>query len=94
MNKIFIGYFHSYFRNQKQNLLEDIADKLNVTVCEITSKFHSMRSQFNRECSKEKKQKSGSASDENYTSKWEYMSSMQFLKVKAAASETISSLVQ
>lgn len=91
---MFIGLFHSHSRNHKQTLVEEIAASLNVTVAEITSKFHSMRSQFNRECSKEKKQKSGSASNENYTSKWEYMSSMQFLKAKTVTGETISSLVQ
>lgn len=86
--------FTAYSRVHKQNIVEEIATRLKVTVSEITSKFHSLRSQFNRECSKEKKQKSGSASSEAYISKWEYMSSLQFLKAKTVAGETVSSLVR
>lgn len=59
------------YRNVKQKLLEEIAQLLKVTSDEVVAKVHSLRSQFNRESSKEKKQKSGAASEENYTSKWE-----------------------
>lgn len=45
----------------------------------------SLRTQFNRESSKEKTQKSGSSSNELYKSKWEYMSSLHFLKMGAGA---------
>lgn len=80
-------------RNIKQKLIAEIATKLDVTADEINAKFHSLRAQFNRECSKEKQQKSGSGSNENYTSKWEFMSSLRFLKAKTVAGETRSSMV-
>lgn len=77
----------------KQKSLEEIASKLNVTAQEVTAKLHSLRSQFNRECSKEKKQKSGSAANEAYTSKWEYMQCLRFLKANTVTGVTISNLV-
>lgn len=89
-----IQLIDKHSRNRKQTLSEEIASTLNITVAEITSKFHALRSQFNRECSKEAKQKSGSGSNEVYTSKWEYMSTMKFLKTKIVAGETVSSLVR
>ncbi|XP_031637850.1 uncharacterized protein LOC116350247 [Contarinia nasturtii] len=79
-------------RNIKQKLLQEMAISLNVTSQEISSKLHSLRTQFNRECSREKKQKSGSGGDEIYISKWEYMSSLHFLKVGSVSGETFSNL--
>lgn len=75
-------------------MLEEIGKKLDITPQEVSSKFHSLRTQFNREFSKEKKIKSGAASGETYKSKWEYMSSLRFLKVGTVPGATISNLVE
>lgn len=80
-------------RNIKQKLLQEIATDLKVTCQDVTAKFHALRTQFNRESNKEKQQKSGSASSENYVSKWEYMSSLQFLKSNNVPGITFSNLV-
>lgn len=95
MHFIWFGFtiLQLFYRNLKQKMLNEIADVLGVTAQDVSAKFHALRTQFNRECSREKKQKSGSSSDENYVSKWEYMSSLQFLKINAVASVTISNLV-
>lgn len=74
-------------------MMKQIEDVLNIPSSEISSKLHSLRTQFNRECSRVKTQKSGSGSDDAYTSKWEYFSSLQFLKVSTMPGETISNLV-
>lgn len=74
-------------------MLDEIGAVLGVTAQDVSAKIHSLRTQFNRECSREKKTKSGSSSDETFVSKWEYMSSLQFLKINAVDSVTISNLV-
>lgn len=81
------------FRNIKQKLLSEIAGKLKVDSKDVSAKFHSLRTQFNRECNKERKVKSGSGADDAYTSRWEYMSSLKFLKVNSVAVNTVSTLV-
>lgn len=63
---------------------------MGITTEEISSKIHALRTQFNREKNKEKQSKSGSGTDELYTTKWEYFSSLKFLSVGTAAGETIS----
>lgn len=83
----------SHFRNVKQNLLTEIGEILQADSQEVNAKWHALRTQFNREVSREKKQKSGSSSDDAYVSKWEYMSSLQFLKVQALVVVTTSNLV-
>lgn len=85
--------FRANFRNIKQKLLQEIAIELEVSSQEITSKFHALRTQFNRESNKEKQQKSGSASADNYVSKWEYMASLKFLKSTNTPGTTFSNLV-
>lgn len=82
------------FRVTKQNLLTEIGTILQMTSQEVNAKMHSLRTQFNREISRQKLQKSGSSSDESYVSKWEYMSSLQFLKIEALNSNTTSNLVR
>lgn len=81
------------FRNIKQKLLQEIATELNVSSQDVTAKFHALRTQFNRESNKEKQQKSGSGSADIYTSKWEYMSSLKFLKSSNVPGVTFSNLV-
>lgn len=80
-------------RNLKQTLLAEIANELNVPTAEITSKFHALRTQFNREINKERNTKSGSSTEENYVSRWDFKSSLQFLQVNAIESRTVSNLV-
>lgn len=80
-------------RNIKQKLISEIATKLNVSAQEVSSKFHALRTQFNRESNKEKQQKSGSGATESYTSKWEYMASLKFLKSNNEPGLTFSNLV-
>lgn len=82
-----------FSRVKKQKMLEEVGSVLGVTPQDVSAKIHSLRTQFNRECSREKKTKSGSSSDETFVSKWEYMSSLQFLKINAVDSITISNLV-
>lgn len=77
----------------KQKLLQEIGDALNISSQEVASKFHSLRTQFNREFAREKKIKSGASSDETYSSKWEYMSSLRFLKINSVPGTTVSNLV-
>lgn len=77
----------------KQNLLTEIGKSLNVDSQEVNAKLHSLRTQFNRELSRQRVQKSGSSSDDAYVSKWEYMSSLQFLKAQTLVSVTTSNLV-
>lgn len=50
-------------RNLKQKLLLEIANKLSVSSQDVSAKFHSLRTQFNRECSKEKKNKKWSINE-------------------------------
>lgn len=73
--------------------MEEISVILDATPQDVNAKFHALRTQFNRERSKEKKTKSGSGTDENYVSKWEYMKSLQFLEISNVSSETFSNLV-
>lgn len=80
-------------RNQKESLVSEVAKELNTTTEEVKSKFHSLRTQFNRECNKERTIKSGAARDENYVSKWAYKSSLQFLQITTLVTTTTSSLV-
>lgn len=77
----------------KQALLGEISTELNVPTTEITSKFHALRTQFNREVNKERTIKSGSSTDETYVSRWEYKSTLQFLQINAIESRTVSNLV-
>lgn len=77
----------------KESLVAEIATKLGIPADEVKSKFHSLRSQFNRECNKERNTKSGAGRDENYVSKWTYKSSLQFLQISTATGSTTSSLV-
>lgn len=74
-------------------MLGELGDILSVSGQEVAAKIHSLRTQFNRECAREKKTKSGSSSNENYVSKWEHMGSLQFLKIDAVHSVTTSNLV-
>lgn len=90
MRTIKIAFF---FRSKRQKMLEEIGIVCGVSSQDVSAKIHSLRTQFNRECAREKKAKSGSASDENYVSKWEYMSSLRFLKINSVDSVTVSNLV-
>lgn len=65
---------------------------LGVSSQEASAKFHTLRTQFNRESAREKKTKSGSSSNELYVSKWEYMSCLQFLRINTVISVTTSNL--
>lgn len=82
-----------FFRVRKQKLLDEIGIALGVPANDVSAKIHTLRTQFNRECARERKTKSGSSADGNYVSKWEHMSSLQFLKISAVDSVTISNLV-
>lgn len=73
--------------------MQEISSEMGISAADISSKFHALRSQFNRECNKEKKQKSGSGSEDLYVSRWEFMSSMRFLKASSDPGVTISNLV-
>lgn len=79
-------------RNVKQSLLSEVANEFNATQSDVIAKFHALRTQFNREMSREKKAKSGAGSDEIYISKWEYKSSLQFLQVGTITGQTVSNL--
>lgn len=83
-----------FHRNIKKKLLGEIATILEIDELEITSKFHSLRTQFNREANKERQQKSGSGADDVYVSKWEFMSSLRFLKANTVPGATFSNLVK
>lgn len=74
----------------KQTLLAEISSEMNVASDEICAKIHALRTQFNREKSKENQSKSGAGTDELYTSKWEFYSSLKFLNVGTMAGDTIS----
>lgn len=74
-------------------MIAEIAKELKVSSEEVTGKIHSLKTQFNRECNREKKQKSGSGAEEAYVSKWEYLSSLRFLSVATVSGETVSNLV-
>lgn len=89
-----ISSYSYVFRNTKQKLLQEIATILKITSDEVTSKLHSLKTQFNRESNRVKKQKSGSGVEDVYVSKWEYLSSLQFLNVRSVPGETISNLVK
>ncbi|XP_031637792.1 uncharacterized protein LOC116350192 [Contarinia nasturtii] len=79
-------------RNIKQTLLSEIANELNVSSKDVSAKWHALRTQFNRECNKERTLKSGSGADEAYISKWEYKSSLRFLNVNTMSGATVSTL--
>lgn len=87
-----ISWFN-FYRTVKQSLIGEISTELNMLPTEITSKFHALRTQFNRELNKERKIKSGSSADESYVSRWEFKASLQFLKVNSIAGDTVSNLV-
>lgn len=59
----------------------------------VASKLHSFRTQFNREFSREKKVKRGASSDDTYSSKCEYMSSLRFIKINNIPGTTVSNQV-
>lgn len=81
-------------RVKKQKLLEEIGKVLGVSSQDVSAKIHALRTQFNRECAREKKTKSGSSSDENYISKWEHTKSLKFLKIDSMVVATTSNLVR
>lgn len=85
--------WYLYFRVQKESQISEIAKELNIPSAEVKAKFHILRSQFNRECNKERTTKSGAGSDEAFVSKWEFKSSLQFLKVGTVAGNSVSNLV-
>lgn len=86
--------FFVLHRVLKQKLLSEIAIELNTTTDEISAKFHALRTQFNREMSKEKVTKSGSGTEDRYVSKWEFKTSLQFLKINTFTGSTVSNLVR
>lgn len=93
--KIFLSNrnYMYYSRVIRQRMLTEIATILEVGTEEVSAKLHSLKTQFNRESNREKKQKSGSAGEDTYVSKWEYLSSLKFLNVGSIPGETVSNLV-
>lgn len=85
-----IFILNNIHRTAKQKLLGEISLEMDVTAEEVSSKFHALRTQFNREKGKEKQSKSGSGTSDVYTSKWEYFSCLKFLSVGTTPGETIS----
>lgn len=81
------------FRNIRQKLFQEIAKSLEVPSEDVQAKLHSLKTQFNRECNKAKKQKSGSGVEDTYVSKWAYLPSLKFLDVRSVAGETATNLV-
>ncbi|XP_014362329.2 uncharacterized protein LOC106713939 [Papilio machaon] len=65
-------------RVKKSAAVDSLAEQFNTTAFEINRKLHNLRTQFNNELRKLKK-KSGQGTDENYTSNWEYFTSLKFL---------------
>lgn len=91
---LYLHFFQSFGRNAKQKSIQQIATELEVEAMEVSAKWQSLRTQFNRELAKTRKAKSGSGIDSVYVPKWEYFKMLLFLQTaKGYNDKTVSNLV-
>ncbi|GLH16714.1 Uncharacterized protein GBIM_20982 [Gryllus bimaculatus] len=72
---------HAFYKDKvKRNAaLSEMSDQLARTPKEIENKIHNLRCQYRNEVKKERTRKSGAGMKEDYTSKWEFFKSLNFL---------------
>ena len=64
----------------KERALAAIANKLDVQITDIKSKWNAIRGQFGRELNKVKSSKSGQSTDDLCVSQWMFWDKLQFLE--------------
>ena len=69
-----------YKRDVKERALAAVANKLDVQITDIKSKWNAIRGQFGRELNKVKSSKSGQSTDDLCVSQWMLWDKLQFLE--------------
>ena len=81
-----------YKRDVKERALAAVANKLDVQITDIKSKWNAIRGQSGRELNKVKSSKSRQRADDLYVSQWMFWEKLQFLQSMMKTTKSLDTL--
>lgn len=87
---------HPDYRNRekKDRMFNELSKSFKCTAKEVQRKLHNLRNQVSQEMKKMRNKKSGAGTDDIYTSKWRFFSSLQFLIPTLMAKPSQSNIIE